>query len=150
MTVVSTLRNDWPLAVMVAGTLATIAVVVACIIAVTQFGRDSLTFLAAVFACFALIKLGVAIKAIRELRRFQHAAAAGATDTVTTAAVDAPEDPRIDHGGPGRFRIYIAFKIVTSSLAMVAAVVILVHGPTRAWTNASTPPAPGTSAPADH
>jgi hypothetical protein len=146
MTVVSTLRNDWPLAVMVAGTLATIAVVVACIIAVTEFGRDSLTFLAAVFACFALIKMGVAIKAIRELRRFNHAVATGAPGAGAPASGDVPEDPRIDFGGPARYRTYIAFKFVTAALAMVAALVILVHGPAQAWTNASTPP-PATAAP---
>jgi len=135
MTVVSTLRNDWPLALMVAGTLATIAVVVACVIAVTAFGRDSMTFLAAAFACFALIKLGVGIKAIRELRRFQQALPTG------TDAAALPEDPRIDFGGPTRYRSYVAYKFVTAALAMAAAVIILVHGPTAAWTNARTAPA---------
>jgi hypothetical protein len=144
MSAVSTLRNDWPLAVMVAGSAATVAVVVACVIAVTVFGRGSMTFMAAAFACFSLVKLAVAVKGLRELRRFTQAERRVADQVAAGATPDAalPDDPRIDQGGPANFRRYIIMKLLAATLAMFAAVFILVHGPGAAWANGDHAPPP--------
>ncbi|MBA2479350.1 MAG: hypothetical protein H0V44_01710 [Planctomycetes bacterium] len=104
---------DWPRAVLYTATGAALAIVAVSIASLLRDGGDRMgMFLAMFMACFSLIKFAVASRAIREVR----------------AVPSGGDDPRDFHGTHGRFWAWVGVKYLVATLAMAAAVFMLVHG----------------------
>jgi hypothetical protein len=105
---------NWPNAVLLVATGCLVAVVAGAL-AQLAAGRSDRTwlFLAMFMACFAVFKLMVAMRAVREVR------------LVPAGGID----PRVHFGTPGRFWVWVGVKIVVFLLAMTASAVIVIHGP---------------------
>jgi hypothetical protein len=104
---------NWPNVVVITSALVALLVVVASFAAYLRHRSEmTATLMAIFFACFAILKYGVAARALHELRQVKSGGS----------------DPRELYGTPGRFWIWLVMKYVAATLALCASVIIMVHG----------------------